>query len=100
MIAIEQADRGVTIRVRVRAGARRSGVVGELDGALRIDVTAAPERGKANRAVAEVLADVLRVARSAIELVSGAANANKRFLAVGVAASEAQRRIAAALDGA
>jgi uncharacterized protein len=84
MVAVEEHPRGVVIPVRVRAGARRTGVAGEHDGALRIEVTAAPEKGKANKAVAEVIAELLQVAKSAVELISGATSSQKRFLVIGV----------------
>jgi uncharacterized protein YggU (UPF0235/DUF167 family) len=73
------------------------GVAGEHDAALRIEVTAAPEKGKANKAVAEVLAEVLGVAKSAVELVSGATSPQKRFLVVGVEGRHAEQRLLEAM---
>lgn len=98
MITVESTAAGVIIPVRVRAGARRTGVAGEHDGALRIDVSAAPEKGKANRAVAKVLAQVLHAPQSAVTLISGAASNQKRFLAAGVDLATAKNRIASALQ--
>jgi uncharacterized protein len=95
MIALEAHAQGVMVPVRVRAAARRTGVAGEHDGALRIDVTAAPEKGKANKAVAEVLAELFGVAKSAVELVSGPTSSQKRFLVTGVNLAAAQRTLAA-----
>ena len=79
MIALEQTSQGVIIPVRVHAAARRNAIVGVHDGALRIDVTAAPEKGKANLAVARVLCSTLGAPKSAVELVSGATSTQKRF---------------------
>lgn len=98
MIAIEPHAHGILIPVRVKAGARRTGVAGEHDGALRIDVTAAPEKGKANKAVAAVLAKSLGVAKSSAELVSGATSSQKRFLVRGIDLETASAKLAAALD--
>lgn len=100
MIGLEQTVDGVVIPVRVRAGARRTGVAGEHDGALRIDVTAAPEKGKANRAVAEVLSELLRAAKSSIKLVSGETSNQKRFLVGGGDLAAVQAKITAALESA
>jgi uncharacterized protein (TIGR00251 family) len=97
MIALEQHPQGVVIPVRVKANARRNGMAGEHDGMLRLNVTAAPEKGKANGAVAEILADVFEIAKSSVELVSGATNSQKRFLLVGVELGAAQMRLKAAL---
>jgi hypothetical protein len=96
-VAVERRPEGVVVPVRVRAGARRTGVAGEHDGALRVDVAAAPEKGKANRAVIDVLAGVLRAPRSDIELAAGATSPHKRFLVRGIDAATAAARIAEAL---
>ena len=98
MVAVEPTAGGVIIPVRVRAGARRTGVAGEHDGALRIDVNAAPEKGKANRAVAEVLAEVLQIPKSTVKLLSGATSNQKRFLVASVDDAIARQRIEAALQ--
>jgi uncharacterized protein (TIGR00251 family) len=97
VILLEQHPRGVLLTVRVRAGARRTGVAGEHDGSLRIDVAAAPDKGKANRAVADVLADLFDLTKSSVELVSGARTPKKRFLMVGLDASQAQAHLSRAL---
>jgi len=97
MVLLERHPRGVVLPVRVRAGARRTGVAGEYDGALRIDVVAAPEKGKANRAVADVLAELFYVAKSNVELVSGATSPKKRFLVAGIEAATALERLTRAL---
>jgi len=46
---------------------------------LRVSVTAAPEDGKANRAVIVLLADSLGIAPSSISLVRGASSRDKWF---------------------
>jgi uncharacterized protein (TIGR00251 family) len=83
MIAIQQHARGIVIPVRAHAGARRNAVLGERDGALRVAVTAAPEKGKANRAIADLLSRTFGVSKSEIELLSGDTSPQKRFLIIG-----------------
>ena len=66
-----------------RAGttwARRNEVRGVQDGALKVCVTQAPEKGKANKAIIEVLAKWLEVRKSQIELISGETASQKKFL--------------------
>jgi uncharacterized protein (TIGR00251 family) len=92
-VAMEEHARGVVIPVRVRAGARRTGIAGDHDGALRVDVTAVPEKGKANNAVGEVLAKTFGVAKSSVELVSGGASSQKRFLIFGLDLETARTRL-------
>lgn len=70
---------GQLLHVRVQPRASRNEVVGWQGTALRVRVTAAPTDGRANRAVAELLAAACRVAPSAVELVRGAATRDKLF---------------------
>ena len=66
------------LRVKVVPRSSRSGVAGELaDGTLKVQVTAAPERGKANEELCRVLAEHFGVARSAVTVVSGQTSALK-----------------------
>lgn len=73
----------VTVRVTPKAAADRvRGVVLDEAGAaaLRVAVTAAPEDGRANKAVTALLAKSWRVPRSAVEVVQGAADRRKLLL--------------------
>lgn len=92
MIELAKHPRGVLLPVKAQAGARQNAVLGEHNGMLRVAVTAAPEKGTANRAIIEVLADALHVAKSSIELAAGETSPQKRFLMVDVV--EADLRIA------
>jgi hypothetical protein len=74
-----QISTGWEIRVKVVPGASRSRIAGLLGDRLKIQVAAPPEDGKANKAVAEVLAVWLGLAKSEIELVSGASQPTKVF---------------------
>jgi len=71
------------LRVRALPRASRNEVVGVSDGRLRVRVTAAPADGKANAAVIRLLAKLLRVPASSIELTSGHKRRDKHFLVRG-----------------
>jgi hypothetical protein len=79
-VASYQVDaRGdVLISLHVQPGAARDGVVGLHGDALKVKVAAAPERGRANAAVARLLAGELGVRPSDVEVVSGYASRRKR----------------------
>jgi uncharacterized protein YggU (UPF0235/DUF167 family) len=51
----------------------------EEDGQLRAQVTAVPEDGRANKAVSELLAEALGVAKTRLTLVRGATSREKVF---------------------
>lgn len=59
-------------------------------------VAAAPERGKANDAVLELLAETLAVPRASVTLVSGGSSRNKIVELTGIAPDEIERRLATA----
>ena len=93
MIELVNHPRGVIVPVRAHAGARKNGILGTRDGMLRVAVTAAPEKGKANRAIIGILSEALGVSKSSIELISGEASTQKRFLLVGGDAESLQKKI-------
>jgi uncharacterized protein (TIGR00251 family) len=84
---------GCILRVRARPRSRREGIVGVHDGALKVAVHAAPEKGKANNAIAELLSAALRIKQSDVTLLSGHTAPDKRFLLRGVTPEEVRSRI-------
>ena len=80
MIDITPHDEGVIIAVRAQPGAKRNEVAGIRDRMLLVRVTQAPEKGKANKAIAEVIAKAIGLRRSQVELFSGETSRQKRFL--------------------
>jgi uncharacterized protein (TIGR00251 family) len=89
---------GWILPVRAQPGARKNGVLGEHDGALKVAVTAAPEQGKANKAILEVLRDALDLKRSQIEQISGETSRDKRFLIRDLSRDELATRLTALLQ--
>lgn len=69
---------GTPFAVRVTPRASREKIEVQ-EGTLRVHVTCVPEDGKANRAVTEVLARALGVARSRLTLLRGATSRDKIF---------------------
>ncbi len=80
MLDLEQQADGVVLPIRAHAGARRNAILGARAGALRVAVTAAPEKGKANQAIVALLSKTLGIAKSSIELVAGETSPQKRLL--------------------
>ncbi len=90
MIAVTEHAEGCILPVRAQPGARKEGVVGEHNGALKIAVSAPAEDGRANKALIDVLRRALRVKRSQVELLAGDKNRDKRFLIRGLSATRLQ----------
>lgn len=88
---------GVTLAVRAQPGARKTamaGIYGEGDSAqLKIAVQAPPVEGRANAALAEFLAEVFSLPKSAVELVSGELSRSKVFRLRGITIAQADAKL-------
>jgi len=100
MIALEPHAAGTILPVRAQPGSRRNEIRGGQDGALKVCVTQSPEKGKANKAIVELLSKSLGVKKSQLELLSGETSHHKKFLVREVASDELNRRISQLLDSA
>jgi len=80
MLELLEVAGGVRLKLRVKAGGRKNAILGPHAGALKLSVTAAAERGKANRAVLSLLADVLKLPCSSLEILSGHTSPDKVVL--------------------
>jgi len=85
------------LQLRVAPGAARAQVVGRHGGAWKVRVAAAPEGGKANDAVARLLAETLGLARRDVEIVSGHSGRDKVVALTGIDPEETERRLAGAV---
>ena len=92
MLDLKPHPDGAILPVRAQPGARRNEIRGLQDGALKVCVTQ-PEKGKANKAIVEVLAKWLGVRKSQIELLSGETASQKKFLIHGIEQKELAERI-------
>ena len=86
---------GVCIDVIVSAGSSRSGVLGIHGGALKVAVRAAPEKGKANAEVEQVLADFFGVNTRSAAVVAGQTSRHKQVQLRGVDVQAARDKIQA-----
>lgn len=96
MIDIEPHREGVVIAVKVSAGASRDRIMGEHDAALKVAVSAAPEKGKANKAVCALIAKTLGIAKSHVSVISGETSRDKKVLVRDVDRETLARQLAGA----
>jgi uncharacterized protein (TIGR00251 family) len=93
VIALVNSSDGVILPVLAHPGARRNAIVGERGGALRVAVSAPPDKGKANAAIQVVLAEGLGCKPACIKLVAGATSRQKRFVIEGMTAPQLRERL-------
>jgi uncharacterized protein (TIGR00251 family) len=84
----------VSLRVRVTPRSSRDEVVGWQEGVLRVRVQAPPVGGRANQALARLLAEALGVARGAVEVVRGHRGREKTVRVVGLDEEGVKSRLA------
>ena len=82
--AVREVDGGVVFRVKVVPGSSKTVDCGLLDGMIKIKVSAAPEKGKANKNLVEFLAKKLGLKKRAVSIVSGQTNPVKEVLVHGI----------------
>jgi hypothetical protein len=93
VIDLQPHPQGTILPVRAQPGAKRNEIRGEQDGMLKVCVTQSPEKGKANKAVIELMAKSLGLRKSQIELISGETSHQKRFLIRGITPEELAQKL-------
>jgi len=81
---------GVTVDLRVQPRARRA-ALDPANGALKVQVTAPPEDGKANAAVIALLAEAWRLPRSSFDVIKGQTTRVKTVRVAGEPAAIVER---------
>ena len=81
------------MRLKVVPKAARDEVIGWMGDALRLRVSAPPERGKANAAVLDWLSSAIGVSRTQMRLVAGATSERKVVEIDGLTETELRARI-------
>ncbi len=98
MILVEFHPDGAIFSVQAHAGAKRNEISGARGSILKVSVTQAPEKGKANKAIIAVLSKELSLRKSQFQILSGETSRQKRFLARDIAVDELAGRIELALS--
>src|SRR5688572_17662517 len=92
-IALNSSNAATVIAVKVVPRAAKNEIVGWLEGALKVRVTAPPENGRANRALEELLAGALQLKKNAVTVTAGKSSARKHVAIAGLTRHEIVRRL-------
>ncbi len=96
-LKLEEIEEGVMLPLQVTPKAKNNSIMGIHQGRLKISVTQAPEKGKANKAVIQFLAKKLGIRKSQFSLVSGSTSQKKMILISNLTCSELNDCIESAL---
>ena len=81
------------VDIHVQPGARKTEIVGLYGQAIKIKVAATPERGIANEALINFIAERLGIAKKAVKLSRGRTGRSKTVAIEGMSAEEARQRL-------
>ena len=81
------------LHIKVVPKSSRNCVVGWIGDALKVCVTAPPEKGKANMAVEEVLAEALGLPKERVRIIAGMASTRKVVEVDGLEEAEMRHRL-------
>src|SRR5262245_46428126 len=98
MVKLTVTDDSITFAVRVQPRASKSGVVGVLDGALKIRLAAPPVDGAANEELIRLLSKIFDAPRQQITILSGQTSKNKIVRVSGISVEDVERILAVALS--
>ena len=77
---IRENSEGLIFHIRVQPRSSKNRVVGQYGDALKICLTAPPVDNAANKACRAFIADLLSVAKSEVEILSGHTGRNKQIM--------------------
>ncbi|PCI10432.1 YggU family protein [bacterium] len=83
----------ILIRIKAVPGASRDAIAGLLGDRLKIRISAAPEDGKANKAICKLLAKALDIKPAQIEIYKGHTNPEKTVKLVGCSLEHISRAL-------
>ena len=84
MVETQERDGAVIFSVRVQPRASKDEIAGEMGGAMKIRLRAPAVEDRANEALVEFLAGLLKTSRSAVSILSGERGRAKRIEIRGV----------------
>ncbi|HEY48497.1 MAG TPA: DUF167 domain-containing protein [Dehalococcoidia bacterium] len=87
------SQKKATIQVHVQPGARSNELSWLEDGILRVKVTAPPRKGRANQALVALMAEVLGVPKSAVQIIRGTTGRRKLLAIQGLDSGELKKRL-------
>ena len=92
--AIQEVDGGVVFTAKIVPGSNSpTRICGLLDGMLKVKVSAAPEKGKANRCLLKFLAKQLGVKKNAVSIISGQTSPLKHVQVSGISADTLMEKL-------
>jgi uncharacterized protein (TIGR00251 family) len=92
-LKVQDTDGGVVFKVKVVPAGSRTEICGILDGMLKIKVTSPAEKGKANQALINFLAQMLNVKKNQLSIISGQTSRVKQIRLLSMSAETLLKKL-------
>ncbi len=92
-LEFQEFEGGVKFSVQVKPNSRKTELIVETDGTLRMNVAAPPSSGKANREIVRWLAKRLRRPSSEVRLIGGLRSRTKTIAVLNLKSDELQKSL-------
>ena len=90
---IKETETGIVIEIKLHPRAGRDRIVGVINNKLKIDVSSAPVKNKANQSMIKLLSKLLKVPQDSIIIKRGATGRNKLIEILSISSEEFTRLI-------
>src|SRR5437667_498265 len=94
MLEVQEREGAVILPVRVQPRASKDEIAGEMNGALRVRLQAPAVENRANEALVDFLAQLLKTPKSAVRILSGERSRTKRIEIRGVTGQQIRALLA------
>src|ERR1051325_3187983 len=88
---LEQHGAHLLIHIKAVPNSSRTQLAGTLGNALKIKIAQPPEDGKANKAIIQLLAELLQIPQNQVTLISSPSRPQKTFQLTGITLESAQK---------
>ena len=91
---LRTTEEGIILLIQLTPRSKRTGVLGEHNGRLKLGVSAPAVDGAANEALIVLLSELLECPKRAIAIVRGTTSRQKEVVVAGIASDTARSKLA------
>lgn len=89
---VKETAGGITFDIKVQPGSSKNELKGYKDGVLKVKITAAPDKGKANKELIDFFSGLFEVKKSDVTIIKGDKSRNKSIKITGVTKKDFQTK--------
>jgi uncharacterized protein (TIGR00251 family) len=94
---VKETAGGITFDVKAQPGSSKNEITGFKDGVLKVKISAAPDKGKANKELVDFLSSVFGVRKTAVTVIKGEKSRNKSVMISGITKKDFETKLGGVL---